>query len=75
MRLEGGLGRRSLKFGIIGFATSWIGIGLIFDIISLISGFSALCIRDQAKGRAIAGMIFSAAGIALFVVVMKAMFG
>lgn len=62
---KGGLGRRALKCGIIGFATSIIIVGLVFDLVALINGICALCQRDQAKGRAIAGLAFALGGFAI----------
>ena len=62
---KGGLGRRALKCGIIGFLSSIVIVGLVFDFVALINGICALCQKDQAKGRAIAGLAFALGGFAI----------
>lgn len=52
-----GLAITSLVFGILGFLTGFLGIGILLGLVAVILGVIALAKHSAGKGMAIAGLI------------------
>lgn len=66
---QNGLGIASLILGIIGILTSCIIVGVLFSIIGLIMGVMGLFQKNRKQGFCIAGIITSAVGMFLTLMV------
>lgn len=60
----------SMIFGIIGFLLSFIVIGIIPAIVSLVVGIVAISTNKPKKGMAITGIVLSAISIIIFIIIM-----
>ena len=67
---QNGLGIASLILGIISIVTVCIVIGIVPAVRGLIFSIVALCKKNRKKEAAIAGLICSLVGIALFVIIV-----
>lgn len=67
---QSGFGIASLVLGIISIVTVCIVIGIVPSVLGLIFAIIALCQKNKKKGTAIAGLICSLVGIALFIVIV-----
>lgn len=60
----------SIIFGIIGFLLSFIVIGIIPAIVSIVIGIIAIATNKPKKGMAITGVVLSAISIIIFIIIM-----
>ena len=67
---QNGFGIASLILGIISIVTVCIVIGIVPAVLGLIFAIVALCQKNRKKEAAIAGLICSLVGIALFVIIV-----
>lgn len=67
---QSGFGIASLVLGIISIVTVCIVIGIVPAVLGLIFAIIALCQKNKKKETAIAGLICSVVGIALFIVIV-----
>lgn len=67
---QSGFGIASLVLGIISIVTVCIVIGIVPAVLGLIFAIIALCQKNKKKETAIAGLICSLVGIALFIVIV-----
>lgn len=65
--LSNGLGIASLVFGILGFLTAFIIIGILLDIIAIVLGVIAIVSKKQKSGLGIAGVIIATISILLMI--------
>lgn len=65
-----GLGIASLILGILGLVFSCLTIGILPAIIGLLLGIIGLCLKDKKKGTAVAGVVCSAVGIGIALIVI-----
>lgn len=63
------LGMLSLIFGIIGFLTAFIAIGILFDIAAIILGIIALVKKNHKKGLGIAGIVIASISLILMLII------
>lgn len=68
-------GIASLMLGIISIVTVWMAIGIVPAVLGLTLSIVALCQKNRKKGAAIAGLICSLVGIALFMIIVNSVNG
>lgn len=68
---QSGFGIASLTLGIIGMILSILLIGIVPCSLAVIFAIIALCKKDRKHGTAIAGLICSLIGIAIFIWIIK----
>lgn len=64
------LGLVSMILGFVGISTSFMCIGIIPCIISIVFGVLGLCETNRSKGKSITGLVCSSVGLIIFIVVI-----